>query len=111
MIDPMPALYRADPPLPEDVVSAMRVLGSDTMVSLIRYYSQTPGSQRQAAADLDLPGPVVTSATQTLTREGVVYGDPVPRGFRAGKWVVDRDRLESLHQALRQYLLEEPHGT
>lgn len=106
----MPALYHADPSLPEDVISAMRVLGSYTTVGLIRYYSQTPGSQRQAAADLDLPVRVVMVATQTLVQEGVVYGDPAPQGFRVGRWVVNSDRLEALHETLNRYLLDEPHG-
>ena len=86
------------------VAIATKVLGSEVLVALIRHYRDHPGPQSAAVDALDLPNQLVSAQTRILMQAGVVVADPPSRGRRAGRYVVDEERLAFLIRELREYL-------
>lgn len=104
----VPVVLRPDPPPPMSVAIASRVFGSEVLVGLIRHYRQSPSTQTEAAAALDLSSPLVSTNTRVLEQAGVVYLDGPRRGVAAGKYRVDEARVRMLSEALLDYVLGEP---
>lgn len=102
---PVPLVVRPDPPLPMSVAIASRVFGSEILLALIRYYRTSPGTQRAAAKELDLPHQLVSKNTRILTDAAVVVVDGPARGRHGGQYSVDEQRLQELVAALAAYVL------
>ncbi|WP_215817132.1 hypothetical protein [Pimelobacter sp. 30-1] len=86
------------------VAIATRVFGSEVLVALIRHYRESPGPQIEAAQALNLPPQLISANTRILINFGVVIGDPPGRGRRAGRYVVDEERVQLLLAELAAYV-------
>lgn len=108
----VPVVIRPNPPPPMSVAVAVRVFGAETLVALIRYYRLHPGhTQKQAAAALGLDHRQIGRDARTLVQAAVLTEVAVPSDRRARAYVLDRERAEQLHLALRTYLFDERPGS
>lgn len=90
---------------PLSVLEAIRGLGSEVRVRLIRHYRQHPGSQAEAARALGLSTAMTTQHTQALVELGIV-AVTVPDGARRPIYSVDHERCRELGEALIAYVTE-----